>query len=63
MHEEGLENSWKRHETNHLALRAGLEAMGLSFIVPEDERLWQLNAVSIPEGVDEGSSQTVIAAV
>lgn len=55
VHEEGLENSWKRHETNHLALRAGLEAMGLSFIVPEDERLWQLNAVSIPEGVDEAA--------
>ncbi len=29
--------------------------MGLSFIVPEDERLMQLNAVTIPEGVDEGA--------
>ncbi|HIG44382.1 MAG TPA: alanine--glyoxylate aminotransferase family protein [Gammaproteobacteria bacterium] len=51
--EEGLEASWLRHNRNHLALRAGLEAMGLSFIVPEDERLTQLNAVTIPEGVDE----------
>lgn len=52
--EEGLENSWKRHHDNHMALRAGLEALGLSFVVPEDERLAQLNAVTIPEGVDEG---------
>ena len=52
--EEGLQNSWGRHLKNHLALRAGLEALGLSFIVPEDERLPQLNAVTIPEGVNEG---------
>ncbi len=52
--EEGLQNSWSRHLRNHLALRAGLEALGLSFIVPEDERLPQLNAVTIPEGVNEG---------
>jgi len=50
---EGLENAWKRHQRNHLALRAGLEALGLTFIVPEDERLPQLNAVSIPDGVDD----------
>ena len=54
LEEEGLKASWKRHFDNHLALRAGLEAMGLSFIVPENDRLPQLNAVSIPEGVDEG---------
>lgn len=55
LQEEGLEASWARHETNHLALRAGLEALGLSFIVDEDYRLPQLNAVTIPDGVDEGS--------
>jgi alanine-glyoxylate transaminase/serine-glyoxylate transaminase/serine-pyruvate transaminase len=54
LREEGLENAWRRHQQNHLALRAGLEAMGLTFIVPESERLPQLNAVSIPEGVDDG---------
>lgn len=53
LQEEGLENSWARHQKNHLALRAGLEAMGLNFIVPEKERLPQLNAISIPDGVDE----------
>ena len=54
LEEEGLQASWQRHRTNHLALRAGLEALGLTFVVPENERLAQLNAVSIPDGVDEG---------
>jgi alanine-glyoxylate transaminase/serine-glyoxylate transaminase/serine-pyruvate transaminase len=53
LQEEGLENAWKRHRDYHLALRAGLEAMGLRFIVPEAARLPQLNAITIPEGVDE----------
>lgn len=53
LEEEGLEASWQRHIANHQALKAGLEALGLSFIVPEDERLVQLNAVTIPDGVDE----------
>ncbi|MBF0264895.1 MAG: alanine--glyoxylate aminotransferase family protein [Gammaproteobacteria bacterium] len=48
---EGLENSWARHKHNHMALRAGLEAMGLSFVVDEADRLPQLNSVTIPEGV------------
>lgn len=53
LQEEGLEKAWARHKTLHHALRAGLEAMGLNFIVPEGSRLAQLNAVSIPEGIDE----------
>jgi alanine-glyoxylate transaminase/serine-glyoxylate transaminase/serine-pyruvate transaminase len=55
LQEEGLENAWARHQKNHLALRAGLEAMGLTFIVKEQDRLPQLNAVSIPEGVDDAA--------
>ena len=50
---EGLEAAWKRHADNHEVLKAGLEAMGLSFIVKESDRLPQLNSVSIPDGVDE----------
>ena len=53
LQDEGLENAWARHYNNHLALRAGLEAMGLSFIVDEASRLPQLNSVTIPEGIDE----------
>jgi alanine-glyoxylate transaminase/serine-glyoxylate transaminase/serine-pyruvate transaminase len=51
--EEGLENAWDRHQRNHDALRAGIEALGLSFLVDEAHRLPQLNAVVVPEGVDE----------
>ena len=51
--EEGLEPRWARHIENHRALVAGLGAMGLSLVVPERERLPSLNAVSVPEGIDE----------
>lgn len=51
--EEGLEASWARHEKTHRALHAGVEAMGLTFIVPESNRLPQLNAISVPAGVDD----------
>ncbi|MGB5260185.1 MAG: alanine--glyoxylate aminotransferase family protein [Gammaproteobacteria bacterium] len=60
LQEEGIENSWARHRKNHEALRAGFEAMGLEFVVPEDERLPQLNAVSIPEGVDEAAVRSAL---
>ncbi|MGE5467718.1 MAG: pyridoxal-phosphate-dependent aminotransferase family protein [Ignavibacteria bacterium] len=49
--EEGLEKAWARHRNNHLALKAGFEAMGLKFVVREDARLPQLNAIYVPEGV------------
>lgn len=51
--EEGLEASWARHRRNHLALLAGLEAMGLKLLVEEKSRLPQLNAVVVPEGISE----------
>lgn len=60
LQEEGLENSWARHQHNHLALRAGLEAMGLNFVVPEADRLPQLNAITIPEGVDEARVRSLL---
>ena len=60
LQEEGIENSWARHQKNHDALRTGLEAMGLSFVVPEGQRLPQLNAVSIPEGVDEAAVRSAL---
>ena len=53
LQEEGLENSWARHAKNHQGLKAGIEAMGLSFFVDEADRLPQLNAVIFPEGTDE----------
>lgn len=58
LQEEGLENAWQRHMQHHEALRAGLEAMGLRFLVAEGQRLPQLNAVYIPEGADDAAVRT-----
>jgi alanine-glyoxylate transaminase/serine-glyoxylate transaminase/serine-pyruvate transaminase len=55
LREEGLENAWARHRHNHLALAAGLEALGLSLHVAEQHRLPQLNMVVVPAGVDEAA--------
>jgi len=51
--DEGLENSWARHHTNHQLLKAGLSDLGIGFLVNEAERLPQLNSVFIPDGVDD----------
>ena len=54
LREEGLEERWKRHERNSLALIRGLEAMGLE-VYPKAYRCPALTAVSIPDGVDDQS--------
>ncbi len=51
--EEGLEARFARHLLNHRALVAGVEAMGLSMLVAEGERLPMLNTISIPDGADD----------
>ncbi len=51
--EEGLENAWARATRHHMALKAGLEAMGMKFLVNEKYQLPQMNAVMCPEGVNE----------
>jgi len=53
LQQEGLENSWARHQQQHQKLALGFEKLGLDFIVPKGERLPQLNAVFIPKGVDD----------
>lgn len=55
LEEEGLEDSWKRHRLNHLALVAGLESLGLGLLVEEASRLPQLNAVSFPQRIDDAA--------
>jgi alanine-glyoxylate transaminase/serine-glyoxylate transaminase/serine-pyruvate transaminase len=60
LQEEGLEQAWARHALNHQALRAGFEAMGLRFVVEAPYRLPQLNAVSVPEGVDEAKVRSAL---
>ncbi len=53
--EEGLKKRWARHEENHHALKAGLDELGLGIASQEGHQLWQLNAVTVPEGVDEAA--------
>lgn len=51
--EEGLEGRWRRHERNSHAFVAGIEAMGMEMLVAPEHRLWSLNTVRIPAGVDD----------
>jgi len=60
LYEEGLEASWARHRRHHDALRAGIEAMGMSFLVDEAHRLPQLNAVMVPQGVDDAGVRAAL---
>jgi alanine-glyoxylate transaminase/serine-glyoxylate transaminase/serine-pyruvate transaminase len=55
LREEGLENAWARHAHQHAALAAGLEALGLEFVVDAAWRLPQLNCVRFPDGVDDAA--------
>jgi alanine-glyoxylate transaminase / serine-glyoxylate transaminase / serine-pyruvate transaminase len=50
--EEGIENSWQRHQKNVEYLWKGLENLGLSLHVEQQFRLPTLTTVRIPEGVD-----------
>jgi alanine-glyoxylate transaminase/serine-glyoxylate transaminase/serine-pyruvate transaminase len=52
--EEGLDHRWERHRRNHLALVAGLEALGLRMHIADPaKRLWVLNTPRVPEGIDD----------
>ncbi len=53
--EEGLDARWARHERNHRALLDSLAPLGLSVLPPEGERLWTLNALRVPDGVDDAA--------
>lgn len=51
--EEGLQARWERHRRHHEAFAAGIRALGLDLLPPAGERLWTLNAVRVPDGIDE----------
>lgn len=53
LQEEGLQQSWDRHASNHQALLTGLTDMGIGFLVAEQDRLPQMNAVYCPVGINE----------
>lgn len=53
--DEGLDACIARHQLHHEALAAGLSAMGIGYVPAEGERLPQLNAVYVPDGVDDAA--------
>jgi len=58
--EEGVENVFKRHLENHLILKEGLEGLGLGMYVEEAYRLPMLNAVTIPDGVNDPKFRQIL---
>jgi alanine-glyoxylate transaminase/serine-glyoxylate transaminase/serine-pyruvate transaminase len=51
--EEGLDARFARHKRNHLALKAGLAALGITYATAEGHQLPQLNLILIPAGADD----------
>jgi alanine-glyoxylate transaminase/serine-glyoxylate transaminase/serine-pyruvate transaminase len=60
LHEEGLEASFARHRINHRALKAGLAAIGIGYAAAEGHQLPMLNAVRIPQGVDDARTRKLL---
>ena len=58
--EEGMENCFARHMLNHQALRAGLNALGIQYAAQDGHQLPMLNAVWIPEGVDDAATRKAL---
>ena len=53
--DEGTANVFSRHQAAHDQLVAGLDQLGLSLLVEPSCRLRMLNAVQVPEGIDEAA--------
>jgi alanine-glyoxylate transaminase/serine-glyoxylate transaminase/serine-pyruvate transaminase len=58
--EEGLEARWARHALNSRALKAGLQALGLTHTAVEGRQLPQLHAVRLPAGVDDVAGRKML---
>lgn len=58
--EEGLSARHARHRRNHEALAAGLKAFGIELAAQEGHRLWMLNSVTIPDGVDDAAVRNAL---
>ncbi len=58
--EEGLPARFKRHAEMHARLKAGLESMGIRYVSQEGRHLPQLNAVAVPEGVDDAAGRRLL---
>ena len=60
--EEGHQAVMVRHARTHEALAAGIEAVGLKFLVAPLHRLPQLNTVLVPNGIDEAAVRAYVLA-
>jgi len=60
LHEEGLEACFARHALNHQALKRGLETLGFTYAADPDHQLSMLNAVNLPNGVDDGQMRSAL---
>ena len=58
--EEGLEPRFERHRRCHEALLAGLETLGIEPASAPGHRLWMLNSLAVPQGVDEKAVRTAL---
>ena len=58
--EEGLEARFQRHHRNAKALWAGLEALGMKLVAPQEYRLAQITPVWIPDGVDDAEVRGIL---
>ena len=55
---EGLENRFARHKMHSEAIMAGLATLNLEPFAQEGHRLWQINAVKVPDGIDDLAVRT-----
>jgi alanine-glyoxylate transaminase/serine-glyoxylate transaminase/serine-pyruvate transaminase len=60
LHKEGLEASFARHALNHQALKMGLETLGFTYAADPDHQLPMLNAVNLPDGVDDAQMRSAL---
>jgi len=58
--EEGLDKCFARHMRNHQALRAGLASLGIGYAAQDGHQLPMLNAVRIPDGVDDAATRSAL---
>ena len=56
--DEGLENRCERHQQAYEKLKNGLANLDLKITSQEGHQIWQLNAISVPTGVDEAKIRT-----
>jgi alanine-glyoxylate transaminase / serine-glyoxylate transaminase / serine-pyruvate transaminase len=58
--EEGLAHRCERHRQAHHEFVKGIEAMGLTMLVPAEYRIWNLNTPQVPEGVDDAKVRATL---